>query len=146
MGSTVFVHAGFTPTTAAMGMDALNEDWKQGHGQSEFWFHGESPLWTRLYGGRELGGVDDETRCEELEKTFKTLGNGVERMVIGHNPQQSNRFMPTVTCDGKLFVMDTGISAYYRGKSSAVRINTANGQEKVFVITPNQSRYIPPSK
>lgn len=63
-------------------------------------------------------------RCEMLPKVLLTLN--VSRMVIGHNPQSlvggSNVGKPDVACDGKLFLIDSGISSYYGGYLSALEI------------------------
>ncbi|KAJ3329270.1 hypothetical protein HDU76_008257 [Blyttiomyces sp. JEL0837] len=125
--NTVFMHGGITSEWARLGLVELgigNEQFvergravdglNQRAGKSmerEFWrdtvFGGDGPLWYRGF------AMENEiTMCKHLDKALKIIG--AKRMVIGHTPQESGQILSR--CNGKVFVIDVGISrAYYSG-------------------------------
>ncbi|KAI5478940.1 hypothetical protein MNV49_004461 [Pseudohyphozyma bogoriensis] len=93
------------PTTMQLPRDATPE-------QREFWSE-RGPMWDRLYALDE----DDEEVCANAAEACKILG--VRRLVMGHTPN----FEGMVSrCDGKIILIDTGISRAYGGALSALEI------------------------
>lgn len=80
-------------------------------------YDGEGPLWYR-----DLAQKDEAVLAEEVDRILHNLG--VNHMVIAHTPrrgsqgssEEMNRF------NGKIWIIDTGISAYYGGNLSALVI------------------------
>ncbi|KAK4533157.1 hypothetical protein CCYA_CCYA15G4014 [Cyanidiococcus yangmingshanensis] len=89
-----------------------------------------SPIWMRSYSVPHLRSGSDA--CRELERTLRCAG--VRRMVVGHTPQP----LITGACRGRVWRVDTGMSAAYGGvtevleitKSHGVRIITDHGEVK----------------
>jgi hypothetical protein len=102
---TVFVHGGITPTMAKLGLDALNKGvHHEMFGSSKQVTGGDGPLWYR-------GFVQEpeSTACPLLEQSLTLLD--ADRMVVGHTTQRSGVILSR--CDGKLAVIDIGISDHY---------------------------------
>jgi hypothetical protein len=109
VGRSLFAHGGVLPEHASYGLGRLN-------GALAAWLRGElaelpdllrgerSPYWTRRYGDAE----PSERVCRELGETLGKLG--ADRLVVGHTVQEKGI---ASGCDGKLWRIDVGLSAYY---------------------------------
>lgn len=126
VGETVFVHGGVTPQHLSYGIDKLNQESKE-------WMLGKTmlpprlvaddsgPLWTRIYGEREL----PESACRILDQTLQRLG--AQRMVVGHTVQQGGM---SGACGDRVFRIDVGLSAAY-GDHPVQVLEIAQGKAKV---------------
>jgi hypothetical protein len=116
---TVFCHGGVDAHWAEAGIASLNE-------QIRHWIDATpvapgdgavigdtGPLWNRAYLLEEEAVV-----CPELEKALASLH--AKRMVVGHTTQDSGR--PLARCNGKLWGIDTGISAHYGNRYAALEL------------------------
>jgi hypothetical protein len=115
VGETVFVHGGILPKHVRYGLDRMNE-------QTQAWMRGELPVppesviaadgvvWTRAY-------ATLPEPCDQLAEVLRALG--AKRLVVGHTPQQSGI---TSGCDGRVWRIDVGISAYYGGRTEVLEI------------------------
>src|SRR5207244_8671070 len=72
----------------------------------------EGPLWTRRY-SEDKAGVD----CAGLAATLAALE--LKRMVVGHTPHEQGI---SPACDGKVWRIDTGLSAFYGGAREVLEI------------------------
>lgn len=62
---------------------------------------------------------DDEREvCPQLERALLYLN--ATRMIVGHTPQLSGKILDR--CNGKVLVIDVGISRVYGGHSAALEI------------------------
>lgn len=117
VGDTVFVHGGIDANWASRGISGLNQLFREALAapvQPKAAVLGsDGPLWNRGY------LLEDEpVACAELGRALKALG--ARRMVVGHTTQDSGRI--ATRCDGALYGIDTGISAYYGVHPSALVI------------------------
>lgn len=107
VGDTLFAHGGVLPAHLEYGFDRLNRD-------AQAFLAGRAPLppilasddaptWTRAYGAE----VDPAT-CAALERVLSRVG--AKRLVVGHTVQQDRI---SSACDGHVFRIDVGLSAYY---------------------------------
>jgi hypothetical protein len=76
----------------------------------------EGPLWTRLLSR----GDEASVACPLLAEALAAVGGGATRMVVGHTVQGDG--LITTRCDGRLLLIDTGISTYYGGHASALEV------------------------
>jgi fructose-1,6-bisphosphatase len=76
-------------------------------------FGGDGPLWYRGY-----AEDDEKVVCPLLDRALKYLN--ATRMVVGHTPQLSGKVLRR--CQGKVYVIDVGISRVYGGHSAALEI------------------------
>jgi len=112
---TVFAHGGVNARWAAYGVRGLN-----GLARAAMTRQGplevlgdDGPLWNRAY------LLDDPvTACAELERALLALG--ADRMVVGHTTQGDGRVAER--CGGRLWGIDTGISAHYGRHLAALEI------------------------
>lgn len=115
VGSTVFVHGGVLPEHAEYGIEAFNAEvqgWMRGEtSQTGLILESDSPVWTRTYG--EDPGTP---QCVQLGSVLDLLG--AERMVVGHSVQDE----VNPACDGKVWRIDVGMSAYYGGSPAVLEI------------------------
>lgn len=134
VGDTVFVHAGLQP--AHLGNDAeralgsLNSE-------TRAFLRGErarlpemldgagGPLWMRTYSRRDVRSGGQE--CQLLGQTLKLLG--AKRMVVGHTVQPAIN----AACGGRVWRVDTGLSAAYGGPAEALEILRGGRTQ---VVTP----------
>lgn len=70
----------------------------------------QGPVWSRQQAQGREGSV-----CRHLEQVLARLG--VRRLVVGHTPQSSGR--AAVRCEGKLLLLDTGMSSGMMGSPAA---------------------------
>ncbi|KAJ3377568.1 hypothetical protein HDU84_008516, partial [Entophlyctis sp. JEL0112] len=116
---TVFVHGGtgITPEWARLGVDGINKRASAAM-EKKNWhdpiFGAAGPLWYRGYAQDSERSV-----CSSLEKALDLLN--AKRMVIGHTPQLETRKILS-RCDGRVFVIDVGISRAYGGACAALEI------------------------
>ncbi|MBU8870733.1 MAG: metallophosphoesterase [Gemmatimonadales bacterium] len=116
IGKNVFVHGGITPPHLEFGLEKLNDQvrsWLSGRGNCPEIIHtGQSPTWERSFS--DDVEADD---CELLARVLKELG--VDRMVVGHTVQEAGI---TPLCEGKVWCIDTGMSAHYGGSVQVLEI------------------------
>ncbi len=121
---TVFCHGGVTPRWAAAGVLRLNQmvraaidEPAPGPGEPRIGLADvlgpDGPLWYRGYLLEE-----EPVACKELAHALEVLG--AERLVVGHTTQESGEV--AVRCGGKLYGIDTGISAHYGNHYAAIEI------------------------
>ncbi|ORX80364.1 Metallo-dependent phosphatase [Anaeromyces robustus] len=124
---TLYTHAGMTSNFAEQGVDKLNkyvhdllkstpsvEDLYQLYLQhnikhpiyNETIFSDDGPLFYRGF-----ANLPEAEACPEIEKTLKVTNT--KRMVIGHTPQTYGKIR--TKCDGKLILVDIGISRCIAG-------------------------------
>lgn len=115
---TLFMHAGLRLRHAQKygSVAELNLELRRQltEGTGELLDPREGPLWFRGYA---RPGADEEGACEELRAVLEAVGDGAQRMAVGHNivPWVSSR------CGGDLQLLDVGMSRAYGGKPVAWR-------------------------
>lgn len=113
VGDTVFAHAGPVEASVPDGrasLDAWNaaaRAWLEGGPQPAFARDPDGPVWTRAWGG-------PDPDCAALGRVLGRLD--AQRLVVGHTPQAGGI---TSACDGRLWRIDTGMSAHYGGVPQA---------------------------
>ncbi|KAI8336139.1 Metallo-dependent phosphatase-like protein [Chlamydoabsidia padenii] len=122
VGGTVFCHGGISPDFARMGVDQINEythhdllDYMASGGRADPHkiFGGHSPIWYRGY------ALDDEPDiCAVANKALAYMN--ADRMVMGHTVQRDG--VIRTRCDGKIILIDIGISWVYGGFVGALEI------------------------
>ncbi|KAH9821567.1 Metallo-dependent phosphatase-like protein [Melampsora americana] len=126
-----FVHGGITPDYARLGITKMNEIGKsflnrtlqnpKPNGglpidtplEEKSFYSSHGPLWERSYALEE----NEELICDQIEETIRILK--VKRLVMGHTPQFKGILG---RCQGKILLIDTGISSAYGGALSALEI------------------------
>lgn len=150
IGDNVFVHGGLTPKHLTFGgrdpkdsvktLAQLNRDVKQflmGKGKYPLSLRGgSSPIWLRDYSRASVrsGG----TECKSLAETLKMVR--AKRMIVGHTPQAQGI---NSACGGKVWRIDTGMSAVYGGVPEAIEI-TKRGSVRIFTprgVVQGSARY-----
>ena len=144
--STLFVHAGlgvWAETTDPASTNLVVQRWL-GHLQTNTepadtateWLieqSGNGPMWTRAF---EIGpkGTDRETvRPEDLDRWLARLE--AERVVVGHTPTKAIDHLvghPHPEFGDAVAVADTGISAWYGGRLSAIEITGGHLEPRYF--------------
>jgi hypothetical protein len=116
VGDNVFVHGGVLPHHAEYGIDRINAEiraWLRGEAEAPPWSGGsESPIWTRLYSQNP-----GEEACAAVAETLRLLD--ATRMVVGHTVHREGI---TSYCDGRIWTVDVGMAAYYRGPVEVLEI------------------------
>lgn len=116
IGSSVFVHGGLDPQSAAKGIETLNREtsaWLRGKGNFPSFLKGaRGPIWNRDYGAEP-----DARDCASLQASLRELG--VKRMVVGHtvHPEGINS-----ACGERVWRIDVGMARHYGGKPQALEI------------------------
>jgi hypothetical protein len=117
---TVFMHGGLSARWAGEGVAAVNRLVRSSiDGPVREILGKDGPLWNRSY----LLDAESVT-CPELTRVLTAVG--ASRMVVGHTPQESGRIASR--CDGRLYGVDTGISAHYGRHLAALELQ--DGQVK----------------
>ncbi|MEZ4386839.1 MAG: metallophosphoesterase [Candidatus Krumholzibacteriia bacterium] len=120
VGRTVFVHGGLLPEHLALGLERLNADtraWLLGDGpEPPIYQERDDPVWARQYSDQP-----DSTDCALLDQVLAALD--CDRMVVGHTVQDGGM---APHCDGRVWCIDSGASAYYGGPVQVLEI-TADG-------------------
>jgi hypothetical protein len=125
----VFVHGGINEKYSRWNIETLNERLRHelaalakaaenseplNNDPLEIAFKPDSPLWLR-----DLATVPEPDLKEEVDRTLDNLG--AKAMIIAHTPR-----IPTIKemrrLDGKIWIIDTGISRVYGGRLSALII------------------------
>lgn len=75
----------------------------------------EGPVWTRAISSSVL----QATACNMLYESLR-LANAT-RMIVGHTPMESGQI--EVRCDGRLILIDTGISRYILNRPTILEID-----------------------
>ncbi|KZP00474.1 Metallo-dependent phosphatase [Calocera viscosa TUFC12733] len=86
-------------------------------------YGGDGPLWYR---GWALG--TEREVCGHVDDVLDKIG--ARRLIMGHTPTFTNIVS---RCDGKIIIIDTGISHAYGGVLSALAIH--------YTLTPNSTTY-----
>jgi hypothetical protein len=81
-------------------------------------------VWMRDYSERRL--LPGSEACRTLAETLKMIN--VRRMIVGHTPQE---FGINAACAGRVWRIDTGMSAAYGGVPEALEISK-RGRIRVF--------------
>jgi len=117
-GGSVFVHAGLFSSHLEYGLDRINDEvagWMRGEVEEPPGAVGNtsnSLVWTRAYGDEEM----EDTICEITAGVLDALQ--LDRMVVGHTVQLE----ANPACDGMLWRIDTGMTAYYGGSVEVLEI------------------------
>lgn len=134
IGDNVFVHGGLTPKHLTFGgrdpkesiatLAELNRDVKQfliGKGKYPIALKGaSSPVWLRDYSRASVRA--GSTECKTLAETLKMIR--AKRMIVGHTPQAQGI---NSACGGRVWRIDTGMSAVYGGVPEAIEISKRGG-------------------
>jgi hypothetical protein len=116
VGDNVFVHGGVLPHHAEYGIERINAEiraWLRGETGAPPWSGGsESPIWTRRY-SQNVG----EDACAAVAETLRLLD--ATRMVVGHTVHREGI---ASYCDGRIWAIDVGMAAYYRGPVEVLEI------------------------
>lgn len=138
VGENVFVHGGLSPEHLTFGgkpehaalktLDSINNecrDFMLGFGQRPMVLRGaKSPVWMRDYSRPVVRPASDT--CRMLAQTLKMIN--VKRMIVGHTPQERGI---NAACSGRVWRIDTGMSAAYGGVPEAIEI-TKRGRIRIF--------------
>ncbi|GBG31715.1 Shewanella-like protein phosphatase 2 [Hondaea fermentalgiana] len=123
--TTIFAHAGVPAWLASThSVSDINKDVRQllmGSSERQVQRHsvtnklllGQGLLWTRRY-----AEPNEREVCAELYQMLSSLK--AHRMLVGHTVQQTGR--PTIRCEGRLVLADTGMSRAYGGGLSVVEL------------------------
>jgi hypothetical protein len=117
IGDTVFVHGAITAPHVAYGLDRINRevrDWMRGDRPAlpAIVEGPESPYWIRRFSDEPV-----ESDCPELERALAAIP--AKRMVVGHERQGNG---VTSACNGKVWRIDTEMSAFYGGPTEVLEI------------------------
>ena len=116
IGRNVFVHGGVRPAHVDYGIEKINAEvrsWLAGESpRPEFVDSRNGPTWTRLY-----SSDPDTAACDTLTQVLERLS--ASRMIVGHTIQEGGILS---FCDGKLWGIDVGMSAFSGGKPQALEI------------------------
>lgn len=138
VGDNVFVHGGLNtkhltfggqdPANAEQTLRALNDgtqSFLRGVGKLPMVLRGgSSPVWLRDYSRPSLRASSEE--CRMLADTLKLIR--AKRMIVGHTPQAEGI---NSACGGKVWRVDTGMSAAYGGVPEALEISR-RGRIRIF--------------
>jgi hypothetical protein len=106
-GDAVFVHGGISPAWAARGVAGINAEVRKALFFADGEVLGEAgPLWYR-----GLVADPEQRACAALGESLRSLN--VRRMVVGHTTSRDGKI--GVRCNGRLHVIDVGISSAYGG-------------------------------
>ncbi|HEY6725918.1 MAG TPA: metallophosphoesterase [Polyangiaceae bacterium] len=125
VGASAFAHGGILPEHLKYGLDRINREvmaWMAGDTtQMPAAIAAEDGLvWTRAYGGPESPEV-----CQAVRRVLDDLR--VKRIVVGHTVQKAG---VTSICDGAVWRIDVGLSAYY-GDAPVAILEVKAGQARV---------------
>lgn len=151
VGDNVFVHGGLSPQHLTFGGKAaaaalktlakVNDECRLfllGKGtQPQVLRGGKSPIWMRDYSQQHVRPASAE--CRMLAETLKMIK--ARRMIVGHTPQWQGI---NAACSGRVWRVDTGMSAAYGGIPEALEISR-RGRIRIFSpihgIIQGSSRY-----
>jgi hypothetical protein len=138
VGDNVFVHGGLSPQHLTYGgkppnaalrtLAGINEDCRDymlGIGKRPMVLRGgQSPVWMRDYSNPRVRPGSES--CRMLADTLKMLR--ARRMIVGHTPQDRGI---NAACSGRVWRIDTGMSAVYGGVPEAIEISR-RGDVRIF--------------
>ncbi|PHJ23039.1 ser thr phosphatase family protein [Cystoisospora suis] len=150
----IFSHAGIPSEYAGMGLRRLTEQLHKelkddcklhnarfygemvgGGAHSELFVAGShGPLWTRVFSIGQMAVI-----CKEVEITLSKLG--AEKLVVGHTVQESGSI--GAWCDGKLLLIDTGISRYVANQPKMLEIRGNTFLELGLEVAPQSDQGAP---
>ncbi|CAO3595447.1 unnamed protein product [Absidia cylindrospora] len=122
VGGTVFCHGGIHPNFARLGLDTINDYTHHdieaymasgGRADPHKIFGDKGPTWYRGY-----ALADEPDICEITEKALTYMK--ADRMVMGHTVQRDGEIR--TRCNGKIILVDIGISWVYGGYVGALEI------------------------
>ncbi len=120
VGDVAFVHGAILPEHAEYGLDEINSEsqaWMRGEAEMPDFLDGEDAIvWARHYSDDA-----DEADCELLDEALATLG--ATTMVVGHSRHEEI----VSDCDGKVWLIDVGMAAYYEGSPAVLEITEGTG-------------------
>jgi hypothetical protein len=141
INDTIFVHGGISEKYSTWKLETINSllrnelSFFKGRRnvllhhakpfEAKIVYDANGPLWFR-----DLAVKDEKSLNGEFERILKNLGAG--HMVIAHTFYRGNGVTPVVAprfmsrFNGKLWIIDTGISSYYGGINSALLIEKEN--------------------
>lgn len=140
VGDNVFVHGGLTPqhltytgqdgSRALRTLDSLNEHCREymlgQRSKPQVLRSGKGPVWMRDYSRH--GVRPGSAECRMLAETLKLVK--AKRMIVGHTPQPQGI---NSACGGRVWRVDTGMSAAYGGVPEALEISR-NGRIKIYTV------------
>lgn len=117
VGDSLFVHGGLRPEDVDYGLERINREtqaWMRGErGTPGILADYEGPIWTRYLSTSPL----TPATCARLEDLLGRAG--AARLVVAHTVQIDGI---TQDCDGQVWRVDTGMSAYYGGPTEVLEI------------------------
>lgn len=115
VGAGLFAHGGVHMEHVEFGIERINQEmkkWMLEGGTPPRWATDQDgPLWTRAWSSPQP--VD----CARLATVLEAAG--AEFLAVGHTPQKGG---VTRRCDGKLWLIDTGMASHYGGVPGAIGI------------------------
>lgn len=139
---TVFVHGGISEKFSLWGLEKINERYRKEltdiqralvYGEPtypsklELAYQPDGPLWYR-----DLAQVSEPDMREEVDRILANLG--AKHLVIAHTPRTAVTEEQMKRFDGKVWIVDTGISRAYNNNLSALIINDGK-----FSVWPSSS-------
>jgi len=116
MDKMIFVHGGIKKEHVLYGIDKINNEYRE-------WTKGNLALLNSYIEGgygifwmRDFSDEPDEVDCLALSESLEAAEAQV--MIVGHSVQKSI----SSACDGKIWRIDTGMSAYYGGQLEVLEI------------------------
>lgn len=127
INDTVFAHGGINLSFSRWPVEEINSVFRQELGLAmrganfnrRIFYMQNSPLWYR-----DLALKDENSMTKEVDRILSNLK--AQHMVIGHSPHGFGTLRTMKRFEGKIWVIDTGISARYGGHYSALIIESQN--------------------
>jgi hypothetical protein len=134
INDVIYVHGGISEKYSKWGLQEINDRYRmelaaicrtlRGSGpplvgQLTILYRGDSPLWYR-----ELATVPEADLDVEFDAILANLG--ARAMIIAHTPTIPKTPRDMQRFDGRLWIVDTGISRAYRGRPSALVIQNGD--------------------
>jgi hypothetical protein len=126
INDVVFVHGGISERFSKIPLEKINSDLRYelelamrgAKFRPRIMYAPNSPLWYR-----DLAN-DEKSMTGEVDRILANLK--AKRMVVGHSPHGFGTLRTMERFGGRIFVIDTGISARYGGHYSALIIENQN--------------------
>jgi hypothetical protein len=127
---TVFVHGGISEAFSLWGLEKINDLYRKElsdiqkalvyeeptyPAKLELAYRGDGPLWYR-----DLATVSEPDMREEVNRILANLG--ARHLVIAHTPRTAVTIAQMRRFDGRVWIVDTGISKAYNDNLSALLI------------------------